>query len=91
MGFIRIAGAYGRLDGQDHHHRVALRYVVFCRHLAKCLYCRDVVVFDGTMIVLAMVTLNVFHPGFLLGKAETWLLRDSDEGVKTLRPDKESI
>lgn len=24
------------------------------------------------MIVLAMFTLNVFHPGFLLGKANVW-------------------
>ncbi|KAI1789689.1 RTA1-domain-containing protein [Ganoderma leucocontextum] len=29
------------------------------------------VVFDGTMIMLAMWTLNIFHPGLLLGKAYT--------------------
>ncbi|TFK87668.1 RTA1-domain-containing protein [Polyporus arcularius HHB13444] len=29
-------------------------------------------VLDGAMIVLAMYTLNVFHPGFLLGRANVW-------------------
>lgn len=27
---------------------------------------------DGGMITLAMFTLNIFHPGFLLGHANTW-------------------
>ncbi|KAI0748847.1 RTA1-domain-containing protein [Fomes fomentarius] len=41
-------------------------------------------VLDGAMIVLAMFTLNVFHPGFLFGKAHTWTSlskapRDSEE------------
>ncbi|PIL26020.1 transporter [Ganoderma sinense ZZ0214-1] len=49
------------------------------------------VVFDGTMIVLAMLTINIFHPALLLGKADTWLSRDSDEGVKALRCSKESV
>ncbi|KAI0746425.1 RTA1 like protein-domain-containing protein [Daedaleopsis nitida] len=35
-------------------------------------------VLDGAMIVLAMFTLNFFHPGFLLGKADTW--NGSDDG-----------
>ncbi|KAL7284369.1 hypothetical protein ACG7TL_001659 [Trametes sanguinea] len=29
-------------------------------------------VLDGAMIFLAMFTLNVFHPGILMGKADTW-------------------
>ncbi|KAI0674035.1 RTA1-domain-containing protein [Trametes maxima] len=29
-------------------------------------------VLDGAMIVLAMFTLNFFHPGWLLGKADRW-------------------
>ncbi|KAI0718446.1 RTA1-domain-containing protein [Cerioporus squamosus] len=29
-------------------------------------------VLDGAMIVLAMFTMNFFHPGFLLGKANVW-------------------
>ena len=27
---------------------------------------------DGGMVCLAMFTMNVFHPGLLLGKADTW-------------------
>ena len=30
---------------------------------------------DGAMIVLAFYTLNFFHPGFLLGKANVWTSR----------------
>ncbi|KAI1787360.1 RTA1-domain-containing protein [Ganoderma leucocontextum] len=47
------------------------------------------VVFDGTMIMLAMLTLNIFHPGLLLGNAHTWLSRESEEEVKGI--DKESV
>ena len=52
-------------------------------------YC-GAVVFDGLMIVLAMLSLNIFHPA-LLGKADTWLSKDSDDGVKTLASSKESV
>ena len=91
MGLTRIVGAHERLDWQDHHHPVALRYAVSFWDHAKYLPCYDVVVFDGTMIVLAMVTLNVFHPGLLLEKADTWLSKDCEEGLKTQLPDKESV
>ncbi|KAI0353300.1 RTA1-domain-containing protein [Trametes cingulata] len=36
-------------------------------------------VLDGAMIVLAMFTLNFFHPAFLLGKAERWNAKDPSE------------
>ena len=29
-------------------------------------------IFDGAMIVLAMYTLNFFHPALLLGNADKW-------------------
>ncbi|KAI1787347.1 RTA1-domain-containing protein [Ganoderma leucocontextum] len=49
------------------------------------------VVFDGTMIMLAMLTLNIFHPGLLLGNAHTWLSRESEEEIKAKEFDKESV
>ncbi|KAI0741783.1 RTA1-domain-containing protein [Daedaleopsis nitida] len=39
-------------------------------------------VLDGLMIVFAMFTLNVFHPGFLLGKAKTWNRSAYDSAVE---------
>ncbi|KAI0368536.1 RTA1-domain-containing protein [Pilatotrama ljubarskyi] len=36
-------------------------------------------VLDGAMIVLAMFTLNFFHPAFLLGKADRWNVKDPSE------------
>ena len=36
-------------------------------------------VLDGTMIVLAMFTLNILHPGLLLGRAYTWSSREPSE------------
>lgn len=88
----QVAGAHERLDWKDHHDPVALRYVISfrqddARHLPSC----DAVVFDGLMIVLAMLSLNIFHPALLLGKADTWLSRDSDEGIKTMGSSKESV
>ena len=37
-------------------------------------------VFDGTMIVLAMYTLNLFHPGIYM-RGEDCLSQTSSEGV----------
>ena len=34
--------------------------------------------FDAAMIVLAMYTLNFFHPGRLLGRADTWLYKEPE-------------
>ncbi|KAI1787366.1 RTA1-domain-containing protein [Ganoderma leucocontextum] len=50
-----------------------------------------IVVFDGTMIMLAVLTLNIFHPGLLLGKAHTWLSREAEEEIKAKGLDKESV
>ena len=92
LRLTHVLGAHERLDGKDHHDRVALRYVQvssqdYVKHLSYC----GAVVFDGLMIVLAMLSLNIFHPALLLGKADTWLSKDSDEGVKTLASSKESV
>ncbi|KAH9855543.1 RTA1-domain-containing protein [Lenzites betulinus] len=49
-------------------------------------------VLDGTMIVLAMFTLNFFHPGFLLGKADRWNSKQpSEAGSETPRESKERV
>ncbi|TBU31275.1 RTA1-domain-containing protein [Dichomitus squalens] len=36
-------------------------------------------VFDAAMIVLAMYTLNFFHPGRLLSKADAWASKESEQ------------
>ncbi|KAI9058095.1 RTA1-domain-containing protein [Trametes sanguinea] len=36
-------------------------------------------ILDGAMIVLAMFTLNFFHPGLLLGKADEWKRVEADQ------------
>lgn len=36
-------------------------------------------VLDGAMIVLAMFTLNFFHPAWLLGKADSWNEKEPSE------------
>ncbi|KAI0327744.1 RTA1-domain-containing protein [Cubamyces sp. BRFM 1775] len=36
-------------------------------------------VLDGAMIVLAMFTVNLFHPGLLLGKADRWNAKSPSE------------
>ncbi|KAI8990402.1 RTA1-domain-containing protein [Trametes punicea] len=49
-------------------------------------------VFDAAMIVLAMVTLSLFHPGYLLGHASAWKAhrslsqedQESDLGLKSI-------
>ncbi|KAL6303734.1 RTA1-domain-containing protein, partial [Sparassis latifolia] len=48
-------------------------------------------VFDGTMITLAMFTLNFLHPAFLLGPAQTWReaisppRKEDDEGEDKIK------
>lgn len=48
-------------------------------------------VFDAAMIVIAMVTINVLHPGLLLGTASTWSQYKSRGGAQddTLRSSEE--
>ncbi|KAI0827219.1 RTA1-domain-containing protein [Trametes gibbosa] len=49
-------------------------------------------VLDGAMIVLAMFTLNFFHPGLLLGKADRWNAKQLSEGDSETQGDpKETV
>ena len=49
---------------------------------------------DGAAITLATFTLNLLHPGFLLGKGNTWRREKKADAVESRRsssPDNETV
>ena len=52
--------------------------------------CPHLDVLDGAMIVLAMYTLNFFHPGRLIGRADAWL-NSSSQATRTKVTEKDGV
>jgi hypothetical protein len=70
------------MEWQGHLHAVGLQCVaIFPVFFSGSLMFGEYVdVFDGIMIVLAMYTLNIFHPGIYL-RGEDYPSQTSSEGV----------
>ena len=70
------------MEWQGHLYTVGLQCVaIFSAFFSESLIFGEYVdVFDGIMIVLAMYTLNIFHPGIYL-RGEYYPSQTSSEGV----------
>ena len=76
----------GWMERQGHLDAVGLQCVVFFLAFFSETYSGDYAdVFDGTMIVLAMYTLNLFHPGIYL-RGEDHPSQTSSEGMVMGQP-----